>query len=135
MEIESRVLAATLDFMQITLLYETPSEEVLPPSLRNSISQVEQKFLKDLSRKIVDTYIVNESNINALKGSIDIGLLTFDDKSRIAHEKTHGMHSQPSASPIPTSVDNVKDDVRNYQFALLEYGMLFIKFHRCHLRS
>ena len=38
------------------------------------------------------------------------------------------MHSQPSALPIPTSVANVKDDVRNYQLALLEYGMLFMNF-------
>ena len=53
---------------------------------------------------------------------------TFYGKSPIAHEKTYGMHSQPSALPISTSVANVKDDVRNYQFGLLEYGMLFMNF-------
>ena len=67
MEIESRVLAATLDFMQITSLDDTPSEEVLRPSLVDSTVPVQQKFLKDLSCKIVDTYINNEENINALK--------------------------------------------------------------------
>ena len=150
MEIESRVLAATLDFMQITSLDDTPSEVILPPSLVDSTAPVQQKFLKDLACKIVDTYIINEENINALKEklkkerSIDTGLLangrfgcrfpgctksfTFDGKSRIAHEKTHGMHSHPSALPIPTSVASVKDDVRNYQLALLEYGMLFMNF-------
>ena len=136
-------LAATLDFMQITSLDDNPSEEVLPASLVDSTAPVQQKFLKDLACKIVDTYIINKENINALKEklkkerSIDTGLLAngrfgcrfpgctksfiFDGRSRIAHEKTHGMHCQPSALPIPTSVANVKDDVRNYQLALLEY--------------
>ena len=97
----------------------------------------------------MNTYSTDEANINALKEkltkerSIDTGLLangrfgcrfpgftrsfTVDSKSRIAHEKTHGMHSQPSTLPIPTCVANVKD-VCNYQPALLEYGMLFMNF-------
>ena len=96
---------------------------------------------------LVDTYIVNETNINVLMEKLqkeqraDVGVLsdgrfgcrfpgckksfTFDGKRRVAHEKTHGLHAHSSTS-IPTSA--VKDDVRNYQLALLEYGILFLNF-------
>ena len=118
MEIESRVVAATLDFMQITPIDDIAPEDVLPSSLVDSPAPVQQKFLKDLALRVVDTYIVNESNINALKEklqkerSVDVHILangrfgctfpgctksfTFDGKSRITHEKTHGIHLQPS---------------------------------------
>ena len=69
MEIESRVLAATLDFMEITSLDDSSSDNVLPSSLHNSPAPVQQKFLKDLASNVVDTYIVNEVNINNLKKS------------------------------------------------------------------
>ena len=140
MEIEARVVTATLDFMQITSLDDTPPENVLPLSFVDATAET----LKDLAFQIVDTYVVNETNINALmeelqkKRRADVGVLadgrfgcrfsgctksfTFDGKRRIAHEKTHGLHSHPTAS---TSTPVTKDDVRNYQLALLEYGMLF----------
>ena len=136
--------------MQITSLDDSPSEDVLPSSLQNSPAPVQQKFLKDLAFNVVDAYIVNEANINDLKEklqkerSIDIRLLadgrfgcrfpgctksfTFDGMSRIRHEKTHGMHSCSSALPMSNPAVNAKDDVRNYQLALLEYDMLFINF-------
>ena len=147
MEIEARVVAATLDFTQITSLDDTPPEDVLPLSLVDATAETHKKFLKDLAFQIVDTYVVNETNINALmeelqkKRRADVGVLAdgrfgcrfsgctksfaFDGKRRIAHEKTHGLHSHPTAS---TSTPVTKDDVRNYQLALLEYGMLFLNF-------
>ena len=149
MEIELRVLAATLDFMQITSLDDSPSEDVLPSSLHDSPAPVQQKFLKDLAFNVLDTFSVKEANINDLKEklqkerSIDFRVangrfgcrfpgctnsFTFDGKSRIRHEKTHGMHSCSSALPMSNPAVNAKDDVRNYQLALLEYGVLFISF-------
>ena len=57
--------------MQITSLDDTPSEEVLPQSLVDSTAPVQKKFLKDLQCKIVDTYIINEENINAPQGKAE----------------------------------------------------------------
>ena len=81
MEIEARVVAATLDFMQITSLDDTPPEDVLPLSLVDATAETQKKFLKDLAFQIVDTYVVNETNINALmeelqkKRRADVGVL------------------------------------------------------------
>jgi hypothetical protein len=150
MEIEARVIAVARDSLKITSLDDTPPEDILPPSLVHATVQAQQKFLKDLACKVVDTYIVNETNINSLmeklqkERRVDSSVLTngsfgsrfpgctksfaFDGKRRITHEKTHGLHSQHTASLIPSTVAKVKDDVRNYQLALLEYGMLFLNF-------
>ena len=150
MEIEARVIAAALDSMKISSLDDTPPQDILPPSLVHATAKAQQKFLKDLAFKVVDTYIVNETNINSLmeklqkERRVDSSVLAngrfgcrfpgctksfaFDGKRRITHEKTHGLHSQHTASLIPSTVAKVKDDVRNYQLALLEYGMLFLNF-------
>lgn len=147
MEIEARVVAATLDFMQMTSLHDTPPEEVLPSSLAFTTAETQKDFLKNLAYKIVDNYIVNETNINVLMENLqkeqraDAGVLSdgrfgcrfpgckksfaFDGKRRVAHEKTHGLHA---CSTTSTATPAAKDDVRNYQLALLEYGMLFLNF-------
>lgn len=146
MEIEARVVAAALHFMQIISLEDTPPEDVLPLSLTDATSETQKQFLKDLAFQIVDTYVVNETNINALieklhKHKADVAVLpdgrfecrfpgctksfALDGKRRITHEKTHGLHSQAKVS---TSTPIAKDDVCNYQLALLEYGMLFLNF-------
>ena len=46
-------------------------------------------------------------------------------KRSFLHEKTRELH--PSVKPS-TFLPVVKDDVRNYQSALLEYGMLYLNF-------
>ena len=48
MEIEGRVVAATLDFMQITSLDDTPPENVLPLSFVDATAET----LKDLAFQI-----------------------------------------------------------------------------------
>ena len=150
LEIEARVVAATLDYMEICRLDDTPDEEVLPSSLTDASDETQAAFLKKIANDVVDNYIINEDNIAILMEDLekhrynDVGKLdngrfacrfnscskTFahDGKRRIAHEKTHGMHShstdkQHTICPVP-----VKDDVSNYQHALLEYGMLFLNF-------
>ena len=70
-------------FMQITSLDDSPSEDVLRSSLHNSPAPVQQKFLKDLAFNVVDTYIMNEANLNDLKEklqkerSIDVRLSIY----------------------------------------------------------
>lgn len=51
----------------------------------------------------------------------------FNGKHRIAHEATHGLHQ--SIAPIKsTTIPPTRDDVRNYQLAMLEYGLLYLNF-------
>jgi hypothetical protein len=148
MEIEARVIAAALDHMNMFSVDSIPSENILPASLEKADGEVQKKFLKELVYQVVDTYVVNEQNINAhiealeSESRIDIGILpngrfacrypgckknfAFDGKRRIAHEKIHGLHGPvPSTTTCGTIVN---DDCRNYQLALLEYGMLFLNF-------
>ncbi len=148
MEIEARVIAAALDHMNMVSVDSTPSEDILPASLEKADGEVQKKFLKKLVYHVVDTYIVNEQNINAHiealenETRIDIGLLpngrfacrypgckktfAFDGKRHIAHEKTHGLHETVPSTTTRAAIIN--DDCRNYQLALLEYGMLFLNF-------
>jgi hypothetical protein len=140
MEIEARVIAAALDHMNMVSVDSTPSEDILPASLEKADGEVQKKFLKKLVYHVVDTYIVNEQNINAHiealenETRIDIGLLpngrfacrypgckktfAFDGKRRIAHEKTHGLHETVPSTTTRAAIIN--DDCRNYQLALLE---------------
>ena len=147
MEIEARIVAAALDFMGMTSIEDTPSEDILPPSLVGATGEVQRKFLYDLVFQVVDIYVVNEKNIDvhieelekesrANEGRLPDGRFgcrfpgckksfASNGKRRFLHEKTHGLH--PSVKP-PTYTPVVKDDVRNYQLALLEYGMLYLNF-------
>ena len=50
----------------------------------------------------------------------------FNGKHRIAHEATHGLHQ--SIAPIKGTTIPPTRDVRNYQLAILEYGLLYLNF-------
>jgi hypothetical protein len=147
MEIEARVVAAALDCMGMTCIEDTPPENILPPSLVKATVEVQRKFLRDLVFRVVDTYIVNEKNIDAHieeleqeskfnEGRLPDGRFgcrfpgckksfANNGKRRFLHEKTHGLHPNVKR---PTHSITVKDDVLNYQLALLEYGMLYLNF-------
>ena len=64
MEVEARVIAATLDHMNLTTINDKPSEDILPSTLIDDTSEVQKQFLKSLVCNIVDKYIVNEDSIN-----------------------------------------------------------------------
>ena len=154
MEVEARVIAAALDHMNLTTMNDIPSEDILPPTLIDDTSEVQKQFLKNLVCNIVDKYIVNEDSINDCIKEIEnhsrnVGLLengryacrfagckksfAFNGKHRIAHEATHGLYQ--SMAPITgTTIPPTRDDVRNYQLAVLEYGLLYLKFLRCYFR-
>ncbi len=64
MEIEARIVAAALDFMGMTSIENTPSEDILPSSLVGATGEVQRKFLYDLVFQVVYIYVVNEKNID-----------------------------------------------------------------------
>ena len=51
----------------------------------------------------------------------------FTGKHSIPHEATHDLH-QSIASIKGTTIPPIKDDARNYQLAMLEYGLLYLTF-------
>ena len=95
----------------------------------------------------MDVYVVNEKNIEGHIEELEKESRASDSrlpdghfgcrfpgckksfacngKRRFLHEKTHRFH--PSVKPS-TFAPVMKDDVRNYQLGLLEYGMLFLNF-------
>jgi hypothetical protein len=151
MEIEARVVAATLNMLQISTINDEPDESKLPKSLKHASLVTQKEFLKDLSSKIVDKFILHEDKVNFLIKKLEKEttssetasdgrfpcrypgcpkLFVHNGKRRIDHKKTHGLHVDKLQSTIQdtSSLSTNRDDMFNYQLALLEYGMLFSNF-------
>lgn len=148
MEIDARILAATLNLLGIQSLEGVPAESVLPSAIKEASLATRKAFLKDLSFKIVDKFILREDEMSGLirklekEREADVAMLpdgrfpcryagcrksfAHDGKAREEHEKTHGLHANTSQSTIEETTQ--RDDMLNYQYALLEYGMLFRNF-------
>jgi hypothetical protein len=67
--------------MNMISMDSIPSENILPASLEEADGEVQKKFLKELVYQVVDTYVVNEQNINAhiealeSESRMDVGIL------------------------------------------------------------
>lgn len=148
LEIEARVVAAALNILGIHSMEEAPNEELLPELVKEGPIATQKIFLKDLSMRIVDKFILHEDKVNAIisdlekdKGNSEIlptgrfpcrypgcsKSFVRDGKSRISHERTHGLHADTSQSTL-LDTGTSRDDMLNYQHALLEYGMLYHNF-------
>ena len=115
MEVEARVVAATLTILGINSLDDQPAEEcALPSSLQDSSVKSKRHFVKELSLKVVDKFILNQENMDRIvrekekEKVIDTGILpngkipcrypgckkefALDGKRRENHERTHGLH-------------------------------------------
>ena len=135
--------------MELSSTTNKPAENLLPHSLEEASLAVKKDYLKDLSTRVVDQFILKEDKVNALikkleqqressdsKGRFPCRFSgcpkssAHDGKRRISHEKTRGIHAQMSQPTIDQSSVEVtrKDDMLSYQLALLEYGMLFMNF-------
>ena len=116
LEVESRVIAATLNVLGLSSLDGEPTDDVLLSLLRNSSLKTKRTFVKDLSLKVVDKFILNKENMDRIikdredEKELDVGILpngkfpcrfqgckkefAHDDKHREAHERTHGLHQE-----------------------------------------
>lgn len=151
MEIEARVVAATLEILELSQIDGKP-QEIMPANLEEATPSTKKEFLKELSFSIVDKFILHEDQVNNLiaqlekeKSSSETSNGRFpcrysgcpktfvhDGKRRITHEKTHGLYAETSGTYFTindtTSISTQRDDMFNYQHAPLEYGMLFLNF-------
>ena len=151
MEIEARVVAATLKILELSQIDGKP-QQILPANLEEATPSTTKGFLKELSFSTVDKFILHEEKVNNLiaqlekeKSSSETSNSRFpcrypgcsktfvhDGKRRITHEKTHGLHAETSGIYSTfndtTSISTQTDDMFNHQHALLEYGMRFLNF-------
>lgn len=148
MEVEARVVAATLSVLALDSLDGEPTEEVLPSSLKYSSEKTIKTFVTDLSLKVVDKLILNKENMDRIMNEkenekeLDVGILpdgkfpcrfsgckklfAHDGKRREAHERTHGLHQEKHGQT--SNETKCLDDMLNYQYSLLEYGLLYKNF-------
>jgi hypothetical protein len=113
MEIEARVVATALNILEINAIEDKRAENFVPP-LETASLATKREFLKNLSSRIVDNFILHEGKVNALikhlenyKGSSYSNhyngrylcrypgctkTCSHDAGRRISHENTHGQH-------------------------------------------
>lgn len=149
LEIDARIIAATLNLLGLQSLDGIPTEDIIPTAIKESSLHARKMFLKELCFKVVDKFVLREEEMNKLVNKLkkendkDAGMLpngrfpcrytgckksfVYDGKAREEHEKKHGLHiDQSSHAPVDKKAE--RDDMLNYQYALLEYGMLFRNF-------
>ncbi len=155
LELEARVVAATMNELGIKEIDDTPKNEKLPENIGSLSNQQKIDDLNTLAAKVVDKYILREDKVQAIydemkRGSNEVkkipmpggqgvvdryvcrfdGCLKsfrYDGKRRRDHEKTHAGAVFDESSK--SKADGVPDDVFNYQSAFLEVGMLLRNFY------
>ena len=149
LESDARIISATLNVLGIQSLDGVPEEDIVPKAIHEASLETRKAFLKELCFKVVDKFVLREEEMGRLVKKLekgkdnDVGMLpngrfpcryagckksfVRDGKAREDHEKAHGLHKEQSAAGhLDETVD--RDDMLNYQYALLEYGMLFRNF-------
>ena len=149
-ELEARILAATLTTLCIEGLDDEPDEDVLPSALKNASKPDKRKFLNNLAGNIVDTFVQNKEMVaQVLQAKVDLEeeisklvkttdgkfrcreptcpkKFQFNGKRKSDHEqKAHGIIT-PEVTRATNSTNS--DDMYNYQCSLLEYLMLLGNF-------
>jgi hypothetical protein len=147
-ELETRVLAATLTSLRINSLDDTPDETVLPCDLQNASKPDKKRYLSNLAGTVVDNFVRNKETVaQALQAKVDLEeqisklikttdgkfkcqeptctkTFQFNGKRKRDHEqKAHGI-----VRTVVTKAFNDTDDMFNYQCSLLEYLMLLRNF-------
>ncbi|XP_065067588.1 uncharacterized protein LOC135693129 [Rhopilema esculentum] len=147
LEVTARVLAAYCEILGIKDVDDEPDQNTVLDNVSMMSIKEKKELLDSLSAKVVDNFIIRkERNAGIVNRQIyedwllatnvkdDDGMylcrkhgclqtFKFDGKRRIEHEKMHGLHKKaPNTSAI------VKDDMFNYQCALLDIGMVLMNF-------
>ena len=143
-EIEARVVAATLNMMQLSAINDKPEESKLPKSLKHASLATQKEFLKDLSSKIVDKFILHEDKVNVLIKKLEKEttssetasngrfpcrypecpkLFVHNGKRRIDHETTHGLHVDKlqSTTQDTSSLSTNRDDMFSSSMACCSF--------------
>lgn len=149
-ELESRVLAATLTTLDVEKLDEDPDESVLPSALKQASKPDKIRFLDGLAGKVIDNFVRNKEMVaQVLQAKVDLEekmsklvktsdskfkcqeltcskTFKHDGKRKSDHElSAHGIQ----AVAVPGDNANItSDDMYNYQCSLLEYLMSLKNF-------
>ena len=138
MEVETRVVAATLKVLGLDSIDGEPNNTSIPPSLVDSSTDSKKAFLKSLSLNVIDKYVLHQEQMDKIiadaeqEKQADVGILPDGKfpcrfsgcKKTFPREKTHGLKGAEAISTLA----QCSDDMFNYQLALLEYGMLYKNF-------
>ena len=76
MEIEARVVAATLKILELSQIDGKP-QQIMPANLEEATPSTTKGFLKELSFSIVDKFILHEDKVNNLICTIREGKIFF----------------------------------------------------------
>ena len=126
--LEARVVAAAMSELGIIDIDEISSPDTLPENINTFSKQQKVEWLNALATKVVDKYVLNEKNVQAVLYKMSNGNVEserqvgdrylcrfptcqksfcFDGKRRPAHEMTHrGLTSITNKTP-----SSIKDDV------------------------
>ena len=156
LEVEARVVAATLNVLGMSKLCERPTQNAIPNGLENDSPKSEKKaYLHKVASLVVDLFIVDKKRNQEIEQSclhLDEEqkknvvnsdgrymcrhpgcqkTFAHDGKKRREHEE---QHNPPVTKPETVKKDeketvlNDGDDMLAYQRSLLEYGVLLLNF-------
>jgi len=148
MELEARIIAATLKVLGMQSIDDKPTENKYSG---NDNTKTKKDYLRTIATKVVDTYIIDQERNQYMAESVRAiqqqeeqpnaeGRFlcrfpgcekTFANtgKRRKDHEASHSppFVAEPPYSQVLKPVSKEKDDdMFNYQRALLDYGMIIL---------
>lgn len=149
LELEARVVAATMNELEIEDIDAIPSPDKFYVNTENASNQEKIKCLNSLVSKVVNKYILRDDKVQAILDKVQAAKddsniskpvgerymcrlpgctksFRYDGKRRRDHEKTH--EGMALDDDVETS-DKAIDDVFNYQSSFLEVGILLRNFY------
>lgn len=154
LEVESRIVAAAMKELGIEELEEM--SQIVPNQIEKWTKAEKKDYLNKLSTTIVDKYILDEAKhkkivlaanqleekqLQRLKDMAPSGrykcrfpgckkTFSSDGKWRQSHEQSHNPPVNIQEQPLLTEIhqEDIRDDMYNYQKALLDYGMVILNF-------
>eukprot|EP00794_Sanderia_malayensis_P012437 gene12437-13723_t len=143
--VKARVIPAALKLLDLTSVDGLPTQCTIITVNEKSTKAGKKNFLHSLASEIVDKFILRAEQVEQTLEKIETErehekqkgqknfncrfpgcnkIFKYDGKTRKEHEATHEIKSCKSS---PTTIEN-RDDMYNYQLALLEIGMLIQNF-------
>eukprot|EP00794_Sanderia_malayensis_P008377 gene8377-9276_t len=121
-EVNGRIIACYCEILGIRSPDVEPMGNVILQKLSTMTNKEKKDYLFNLSAEVVDKFIIRkEQNSRIVKRQLTF---KFDEKRRVEHEITHGLHTEnPSSSQL------IKDGMFNYQCSLLDVGMVVVNFY------
>ena len=155
LELDARIVAATMSLLGISDIDASPKDDVLPLTL-DDVS-CKRQFIEMLSGNVVDKFILRSDQVNRfleqrrkteLEQEEAAGSFTSDGrykcrwpdcnktyavngKCKLDHEfKAHGLEAQIEfTSDSDCTKSPTSDDMYNYQCAFMEFAMIIRNFH------